>query len=123
MGNTVSAGLEVITGNYIAFRLQLCFSVCLFLLSAQTVEVLIKSSEYMSQLLEQAALHFFVTARVNETGRILAKQKAAALKIPQLNIKVSVRDITSKDSSLTTTDLHRICFSIIRLQVWSYTQE
>uniref|UniRef100_A0ACB8FCQ6 Uncharacterized protein n=1 Tax=Sphaerodactylus townsendi TaxID=933632 RepID=A0ACB8FCQ6_9SAUR len=38
---------------------------------SQTTEVLIKASEYMSRLLEQASLHFFVTARNNETQKIL----------------------------------------------------
>ncbi|XP_062986391.1 coagulation factor XIII A chain [Elgaria multicarinata webbii] len=64
------------------------FDVSLEPKQAQTVEVLIKANEYMSQLVEQASLHFFVTARVNETEKILAKQKSAVLKIPQLILKV-----------------------------------
>lgn len=44
----------------------------------------------MGQLLEQAYLHFFVTARVNETKDVLAKQKSTVLTIPQLIIKVSL---------------------------------
>lgn len=52
-------------------------------------EVLIRAGEYMGQLLEQAYLHFFVTARVNESKDILAKQKSTVLTIPQLIIKVS----------------------------------
>ncbi|XP_066481869.1 coagulation factor XIII A chain [Tiliqua scincoides] len=69
-------------------------------LQSQTVEVLIKSSEYMSQLLEQAALHFFVTARVKETGKILAKQKAASLKIPQLLLKVPGEKVVGKEMAV-----------------------
>lgn len=52
--------------------------------------MLVRASEYMGQLLEQASLHFFVTARVNETGDILAKQKSTVLTIPTIIIKVSV---------------------------------
>lgn len=70
---------------------------CLFLLSAETLEVLIESSEYMSQLLEQASLHFFVTARVNELQKILARQKTVSLKIPQLHLKVSLEAAMSKE--------------------------
>lgn len=43
----------------------------------------------MSDLLEQASFHFFVTARINETGKILAVQKATVLEIPTLRIKVA----------------------------------
>lgn len=42
----------------------------------------------MSDLLDQASFHFFVTARINETGKILATQKATVLEIPALRIKV-----------------------------------
>ena len=52
-------------------------------------EVLIRAGEYMSQLLEQGFLHFFVTARVSETRDVLAKQKSTVLAIPKLIIKVS----------------------------------
>lgn len=53
-------------------------------------EVLVRAGEYMGRLLEQATLHFFVTARVNDTGDILAKQKSTVLLIPKVIIKVSV---------------------------------
>lgn len=69
-----------------------CFSLLftfLFLLSASAFDVTIKSSEYLSDLLDQASFHFFVTARINETGKILAMQKATALIIPALRIKVA----------------------------------
>lgn len=52
-------------------------------------EVLVRAGEYMGRLLEQATLHFFVTARVNDTGDILAKQKSTVLMIPKVIIKVS----------------------------------
>ncbi|KAM4705040.1 coagulation factor XIII A chain [Rhinophrynus dorsalis] len=55
--------------------------------TTKTVEVVIKSSEYLSQLVEQASLHFFVTARINETKKILAKQKIVVLQVPELLIK------------------------------------
>uniref|UniRef100_A0A803U191 protein-glutamine gamma-glutamyltransferase n=1 Tax=Anolis carolinensis TaxID=28377 RepID=A0A803U191_ANOCA len=76
------------------------FNVTLEPMKAQTVEVLIKSSEYMSQLLEQASLHFFVTARVNETQKILAQQKSVALKIPQLLLKVPGEKVVGKDMAV-----------------------
>lgn len=63
----------------------MCFS-----LSVKKEEVLVRAGEYMGQLLEQASLHFFVTARVDETGDILAKQKSTVLTIPTIIIKVSV---------------------------------
>lgn len=50
---------------------------------------MIKSSEYLSDLLDQASFHFFVTARINETGKTLATQKATVLEIPTLKIKVA----------------------------------
>ncbi|XP_048364457.1 coagulation factor XIII A chain [Sphaerodactylus townsendi] len=64
---------------------------------SQTTEVLIKASEYMSRLLEQASLHFFVTARVNETQKILARQKSAALKIPQVLLQVPGEKVVGKE--------------------------
>ncbi|XP_044310646.1 coagulation factor XIII A chain isoform X2 [Varanus komodoensis] len=73
------------------------FKVKLEPMQAQTVKVLIQSSEYMSQLVEQANLHFFVTARVNETEKILAQQKSVALKIPQLLLKVPGEKVVGKE--------------------------
>lgn len=43
----------------------------------------------MSDLLDQASFHFFVTAQINETGKILAMQKATVLEVPALQIKVA----------------------------------
>uniref|UniRef100_A0A8C3YG46 Coagulation factor XIII A chain n=1 Tax=Catagonus wagneri TaxID=51154 RepID=A0A8C3YG46_9CETA len=67
------------------------FSVTLEPLSFKTEEVWVRAGEYMGQLLEQAFLHFFVTARVNETNDILAKQKSVALTIPKVIIKVGTK--------------------------------
>lgn len=53
--------------------------------------MLVRAGEYMGQLLEQASLHFFVTARVNETRDVLAKQKSMVLTIPTLTIQVRLR--------------------------------
>ncbi|XP_034886683.1 coagulation factor XIII A chain [Mirounga angustirostris] len=64
------------------------FEVMLEPMSFKREEVPIRAGEYMGQLLEQAYLHFFVTARVNETKDVLAKQKSTMLTIPQLTIKV-----------------------------------
>lgn len=74
------------SGSHLSPDIQhVCFS-----LPVKKEEVLVRASEYMGQLLEQASLHFFVTARVNETGDILAKQKSTVLTIPTIIIKVSV---------------------------------
>ncbi|XP_058031258.1 coagulation factor XIII A chain [Ahaetulla prasina] len=76
------------------------FDVTLEPMKAETLEVLIESSEYMSQLLEQASLHFFVTARVNELQKILARQKTVSLKIPQLHLKVPGEKVVGKDMTV-----------------------
>ncbi|XP_009883714.1 PREDICTED: coagulation factor XIII A chain [Charadrius vociferus] len=64
-------------------------------------DVVIKSSEYMSDLLDQASFHFFVTARINETGKILALQKATVLEIPALRIKTQGEMVAGKEMSVT----------------------
>lgn len=64
------------------------FRVVLEPLSYKKEEVWIRAGEYMGQLLEQASLHFFVTARVNETKDVLAKQKSVVLTVPKVVIKV-----------------------------------
>ncbi|XP_073534820.1 coagulation factor XIII A chain [Phyllobates terribilis] len=56
-------------------------------LSTKTVDVQIKAGEYMSNIVDQASLHFFVTARINETKKIMAKQKIVVLQVPELRIK------------------------------------
>ncbi|XP_044863710.1 coagulation factor XIII A chain isoform X2 [Mauremys mutica] len=76
------------------------FDVTLEPLASKISEVLIKSGEYMSQLLEQASLHFFVTARLNETKKILAKQKTSVLQIPKLHIKVPGQKVVGKEMSV-----------------------
>ena len=66
-----------------------CIFSFLVLPSANTFDVMITSAEYLNDLLDQASFHFFVTARINETGKVLAMQKAVVLEIPTLKIKVS----------------------------------
>ncbi|NWZ97974.1 F13A factor, partial [Nesospiza acunhae] len=77
---------------------------CLFSLlclpSASSFDIVIKSSEYMRDLLEQASFHFFVTARINETGKILAVQKAVMLEIPTLRIKTKGELVAGKETSV-----------------------
>lgn len=73
-----------------------------FLLPAKKKEVLVKAGEYMSHLLEQGLLHFFVTARVNDTRDVLAKQKSTVLTIPKVTIKVSDRLISDKKRGQST---------------------
>ncbi|NXT72382.1 F13A factor, partial [Chaetops frenatus] len=68
--------------------------------SSSSFETVIKSSEYMSDLLEQASFHFFVTARINETGKILAVQKAVMLEIPTLRIKTKGELVAGKETSV-----------------------
>lgn len=77
------------------------FNVTLEPLSFKREEVLIRAGEYMGQLLEQAALHFFVTARVNETSDILAKQKSTVLIIPTIIIKVRGSKVVGSDMVVT----------------------
>ncbi|KFW68799.1 Coagulation factor XIII A chain [Pygoscelis adeliae] len=73
----------------------------LFLPSASAFDVVIKSSEYLSDLLDQASFHFFVTARINETGKTLATQKATVLEIPTLKIKTQGEMVAGKEMSVT----------------------
>nr|XP_025746652.1 coagulation factor XIII A chain [Callorhinus ursinus] len=77
------------------------FEVELEPMSFKKEEVLIRAGEYMGQLLEQAYLHFFVTARVNETKDVLAKQKSTVLTIPQLIIKVRGTRMVGSDMVVT----------------------
>lgn len=65
--------------------------------SNKTVDVNIKASEYMSHLVEQASLHFFVTARINETRKIMAKQKIVVLQVPELRIKTIGNKVVGKE--------------------------
>ncbi|NWZ84477.1 F13A factor, partial [Poecile atricapillus] len=76
------------------------FSVKLEPSSSSSFDIVIKSSEYMSDLLEQASFHFFVTARINETGKILAVQKAIMLEIPSLRIKTKGELVAGKETSV-----------------------
>ncbi|NXO48869.1 F13A factor, partial [Aramus guarauna] len=69
--------------------------------SSSSFDVVIKSSEYLSDLLDQASFHFFVTARINETGKILATQKATVLEIPTLRIKTQGEMVAGKEMSVT----------------------
>uniref|UniRef100_W5N165 protein-glutamine gamma-glutamyltransferase n=2 Tax=Lepisosteus oculatus TaxID=7918 RepID=W5N165_LEPOC len=55
----------------------------------KTVDVEVKSQEYLSHLVEQAMLNFFITGRVNETNQILTAQRVLTLQVPKLTVKVS----------------------------------
>ncbi|XP_012872168.1 PREDICTED: coagulation factor XIII A chain [Dipodomys ordii] len=77
------------------------FDITLEPTSFKKEEVLVRASEYMSQLLEQAFLHFFVTARVNESMDILAKQKSVVLTIPKVIIKVRGAAMVGSDMVVT----------------------
>ncbi|GAB5571250.1 coagulation factor XIII A chain isoform X1 [Prionailurus iriomotensis] len=77
------------------------FEVTLEPMSFKKQEVLIRAGEYMSQLLEQGFLHFFVTARVSETRDVLAKQKSTVLAIPKLIIKVRGTRMIGSDMVVT----------------------
>ncbi|XP_017653264.1 coagulation factor XIII A chain isoform X2 [Nannospalax galili] len=77
------------------------FEVTLEPLSFKKNEVLVRAGEYMSQLLEQAFLHFFVTARVNESRDVLAKQKSIVLTIPKVIIKVRGTAMVGSDMIVT----------------------
>ncbi|XP_077876627.1 coagulation factor XIII A chain isoform X2 [Ictidomys tridecemlineatus] len=77
------------------------FDVVLEPLSFKKEEVLVRAREYMSQLLEQGFLHFFVTARINETKDVLAKQKSTVLTIPKVIIKVRGAAVVGSDMVVT----------------------
>lgn len=77
------------------------FEMTLEPLSFKKKEVLVRASEYMSHLLEQGLLHFFVTARINETGNVLAKQKSTVLTIPKVIIKVRGAVMVGSDMVVT----------------------
>ncbi|CAH2284253.1 coagulation factor XIII A chain [Pelobates cultripes] len=68
--------------------------------SSKAVEVQIRANEYLSKIVEQASLHFFVTARINETKKILAKQKIVALQVPELRIKALGEKIVGKEMTV-----------------------
>ncbi|XP_040839960.1 coagulation factor XIII A chain [Ochotona curzoniae] len=84
----VSGNIVFYTGVSKAVFKNETFSVVLEPRSFKTEEVLVRAGEYMGQLLEQASLHFFVTARVNETKDVLADQRSVMLTIPKVVIKV-----------------------------------
>ncbi|XP_051826693.1 coagulation factor XIII A chain [Antechinus flavipes] len=78
-------------------------------------EVQIKAGEYMGQLLEQASLHFFVSARINETSKVLAMQKSTALHIPTVNLKVRGQKVVGSDMVVTvefTNPLNETLYNI-----------
>ncbi|XP_010621102.1 coagulation factor XIII A chain isoform X1 [Fukomys damarensis] len=77
------------------------FDVALEPFSFKQKEVLVRAGEYMGQLLEQAFLHFFVTARINESKDILAKQKSTVLLIPKVIIKVRGAAMVGSDMVVT----------------------
>ncbi|KAF6344503.1 coagulation factor XIII A chain [Rhinolophus ferrumequinum] len=77
------------------------FDVTLEPLSLKKKEVLVRAGEYLGHLLEQASLHFFVTARVNDTGDILAKQKSTVLIVPKVIIKVRGTKMVGSDMVVT----------------------
>ncbi|XP_010706698.1 coagulation factor XIII A chain isoform X2 [Meleagris gallopavo] len=76
------------------------FSAKLDPLSSSAFDVMITSAEYLSDLLDQASFHFFVTARINETGKVLAMQKAMVLEIPTLKIKTKGEMVVDREMSV-----------------------
>ncbi|XP_048204522.1 coagulation factor XIII A chain isoform X2 [Perognathus longimembris pacificus] len=83
-------------------------------------EVLVRAGEYMSQLLEQAFLHFFVTARVEESRDILAKQKSVVLTIPKVIIKVRGAAMVGSDMVVTVEFTNPLTESL--QTVWMYLE-
>ncbi|XP_071592599.1 coagulation factor XIII A chain isoform X2 [Heliangelus exortis] len=68
--------------------------------SSSSFDVAVQSSEYVNDFLDQACFHFFVTAQINETGKILATQKATVLDIPALRIKTQGEMVADKEMSV-----------------------
>lgn len=97
----LSANITFYTGVSKAEFKKETFDVTLEPLSFKKEAVLIQAGEYMGQLLEQASLHFFVTARINETRDVLAKQKSTVLTIPKLIIKVRGAQVVGSDMIVT----------------------
>uniref|UniRef100_A0A7N9I9Y7 Coagulation factor XIII A chain n=2 Tax=Macaca fascicularis TaxID=9541 RepID=A0A7N9I9Y7_MACFA len=97
----LSANITFYTGVSKAEFKKETFDVTLEPLSFKKEAVLIQAGEYMGQLLEQASLHFFVTARINETSDVLAKQKSTVLTIPKLIIKVRGAQVVGSDMIVT----------------------
>lgn len=50
--------------------------------------VVVESKNYMKRLVEQANLHFIVTGKIRETGRIVSAMKVVALQNPKLIVEV-----------------------------------
>lgn len=50
--------------------------------------VMVKSKDYMEQLVEQANLHFIVTGKIKETGQIVTAMKVVTLHNPKLIVEV-----------------------------------
>nr|XP_024104595.2 coagulation factor XIII A chain [Pongo abelii] len=97
----LSANITFYTGVPKAEFKKETFDVTLEPLSFKKEAVLIQAGEYMGQLLEQASLHFFVTARINETRDVLAKQKSTVLTIPEIIIKVRGTQVVGSDMTVT----------------------
>uniref|UniRef100_A0A8C5PAZ8 Coagulation factor XIII A chain n=1 Tax=Leptobrachium leishanense TaxID=445787 RepID=A0A8C5PAZ8_9ANUR len=68
--------------------------------SSEIVEVQIRANEYLGKIVEQASLHFFSTARINETKKILAKQNIVALHVPELRIKALGEKMVGKEMTV-----------------------
>ncbi|XP_008568175.1 PREDICTED: coagulation factor XIII A chain [Galeopterus variegatus] len=94
------------------------FNVELEPFSSRKEQVLVRAGEYMGQLLEQASLHFFVTARVNETMDVLAKQKTTVLTIPKVIIKVRGAKEVGSDMVVTVEFTNPLKESL--RNVWMY---
>ncbi|XP_007933535.1 coagulation factor XIII A chain [Orycteropus afer afer] len=97
----LSANITFYTGVAKAEFKKETFDVMLNPLSFKKEQVLVRAGEYMGQLLEQASLHFFITARVNETNNVLAKQKSMVLTIPKVIIKVRGPKVVGSDMVVT----------------------
>uniref|UniRef100_H3A727 Coagulation factor XIII A chain n=1 Tax=Latimeria chalumnae TaxID=7897 RepID=H3A727_LATCH len=67
----------------------------------KNVDVHVKAKDYMSHLVEQASLHFIVTARVNETTQILTAQCVVPLRSFKLNLKIDGKPELGNQMSVT----------------------
>ncbi|KAM6176769.1 coagulation factor XIII A chain [Erethizon dorsatum] len=94
------------------------FDVALEPFSFKQKEVLVRAGEYMGQLLEQAFLHFFVTARINESKDVLAKQKSTMLIIPKVIIKARGAAMVGSDMVVTVEFTNPLKESL--QNVWMY---
>lgn len=73
----------------------------------------IESKDYMKHLVEQANLHFIVTGKIKETGRIITAMKVVTLRNPKLIVEVSGRGKVNEEMMATVQFTNPFSFSLV----------